>query len=89
VVLRFALAAAAPPQALEQVPARVRQLVGAEPEACFERCHCLDVQGSSLLYELVYGLEGLDVQRHREVQQRITLGVNRLLQDLGLILAAN
>jgi hypothetical protein len=29
------------------------------------------------------------VQRHREVQQRITLGVNRLLQDLGLILAAN
>ena len=89
VVLRFALAAAAPPQALEQVPARVRQLVGAEPEACFERCHCLDVQGSALLYELVYGLEGLDVQRHREVQQRITLGVNRLLQDLGLILAAN
>jgi small-conductance mechanosensitive channel len=89
VVLRFALAAAASPQALEKVPARVRQLVGAEPEACFERCHCLDVQGSSLLYELVYGLEGLDVQRHREVQQRITLGVNRLLQDLGLILAAN
>ena len=89
VVLRFALAAAAPPQALEQVPARVRQLVGAEPEACFERCHCLDIQGSSLLYELVYGLEGLDVQRHREVQQRITLGVNQLLQDLGLILAAN
>lgn len=89
VVLRFALAAAAAPQALEQVPDRVRQLVRAEPQACFERCHCLAIQGSSLLYELVYGLEGLDVGQHREVQQRITLGLNRLLQDLGLILAAN
>lgn len=89
VVLRFTLQAAADPEALEQVPARVAQLVQGEPEARLERCHCLDLQGNGLVYELVYGLEGLDLARHRLVQQRVTLGLNRLLQDLGLSLAGS
>ena len=89
VVLRFTLQAASDPQALEQVPARVAQLVQGETEARLERCHCLDLQGNALVYELVYGLEGLDPERHRLVQQRVTLGLNRLLQDMGLPLAGN
>ena len=89
VVLRFTLQAASDPQALEQVPARVAQLVQGETEARLERCHCLDLQGNALVYELVYGLEGLDPERHRLVQQRVTLGLNRLLQEMGLPLAGN
>ena len=89
VVLRFALQASADPDALEQMPARVAQLVRNQPDARFERCHCLELQGNALIVELVYGLEGVDLERHRLVQQRVTLGLNRLLQELALPLASN
>ena len=75
--------------ALEQMPARVAQLVRNQPDARFERCHCLELQGNALIVELVYGLEGVDLERHRLVQQRVTLGLNRLLQELSLPLASN
>jgi len=89
VVSRFALQASADPDALEQMPARVAQLVRNQPDARFERCHCLELQGNALIVELVYGLEGVDLERHRLVQQRVTLGLNRLLQELALPLASN
>lgn len=87
VVVRFALQADAPPEALEQLPQRVQQWLDPEMGVTLDRCHCLDLQGSALVFELVYGLEGNDPVVHRDAQQRVTLGLNRLIQGLGLRLA--
>ncbi len=89
VVLRFALQADAPPEALEALPLRVQSWLADESGLRLERCHCLDLQGTALVFELVYALDGGDGQDHREVQQRVTLGLNRLIQGLGLRLAAS
>lgn len=89
VVLRFALQADAPPEALEALPLRVQRWLADESGLRLERCHCLDLQGTALVFELVYALDGGDGQDHREVQQRVTLGLNRLIQGLGLRLAAS
>ena len=88
VVIRFALQADAPPEALEALPLRVQRWLADESGLRLERCHCLDLQGTALVFELVYALDGGDGQDHREVQQRVTLGLNRLIQGLGLRLAA-
>ena len=88
VVIRFALQADAPPEALEALPLRVQRWLADESGLRLERCHCLDLQGTALMFELVYALDGGDGQDHREVQQRVTLGLNRLIQGLGLRLAA-
>ena len=89
VVIRFALQADAPPEALEALPLRVQSWLADESGLRLERCHCLDLQGTALVFELVYALDGGDGQDHREVQQRVTLGLNRLIQGLGLRLAAS
>lgn len=89
VVLRFALQADASPEALEALPLRVQRWLADESGLRLERCHCLDLQGTALVFELVYALDGGDGQDHREVQQRVTLGLNRLIQGLGLRLAAS
>ncbi|NDF61447.1 MAG: mechanosensitive ion channel family protein [Synechococcaceae bacterium WBB_3_034] len=89
VVLRFALEAEAPPAALEQLPQRVQRWLADGPGLRLDRCHCLDLKGTALVFELVYALEGSDPQAHREVQQRVALGLNRLIQELGLRLAAS
>ena len=89
VVIRFALQADAPPEALEALPLRVQRWLADESGLRLERCHCLDLQGTALVFELVYALDGGDGQDHREVQQRVTLGLNRLIQGLGLRLAAS
>ena len=89
VVIRFALQADAPPEALEALPLRVQRWLADESGLRLERCHCLDLQGTALMFELVYALDGGDGQDHREVQQRVTLGLNRLIQGLGLRLAAS
>ena len=89
VVLRFALQADAPPEALEALPLRVQRWLADESGLRLERCHCRDLQGTALVFELVYALDGGDGQDHREVQQRVTLGLNRLIQGLGLRLAAS
>jgi small-conductance mechanosensitive channel len=89
VVLRFALQADAPPEALEALPLRVQRWLADESGLRLERCHCLDLQGPALVCELVYALDGGDGQDHREVQQRVTLGLKRLIQGLGLRLAAS
>jgi small-conductance mechanosensitive channel len=88
VVLRFALQADAPSEVLEALPLRVQRWLAGESGLRLERCHCLDLQGTALVFELVYALDGVDPQGHREVQQRVTLGLNRLIQELGLRLAA-
>jgi small-conductance mechanosensitive channel len=89
VVIRVALQADAPPEALEALPLRVQRWLADESGLRLERCHCLDLQGTALVFELVYALDGGDGQDHREVQQRVTLGLNRLIQGLGLRLAAS
>jgi small-conductance mechanosensitive channel len=89
VVIRFALQADAPPEALEALPLRVQRWLADESGLRLERCHCLDLQGTALVFELVYALDGGDGQDHREVQQSVTLGLNRLIQGLGLRLAAS
>ena len=84
VVLPFALPAATPRSSLELVGQRLRELVEADPEARFERCHCIGLQGNSLQFELVYALDGRDPLRHRDAQQRITFGLAQAVSDLGL-----
>ena len=68
---------------------RVQRWLADGPGLRLDRCHCLDLKGTALVFELVYALEGSDPQAHREVQQRVALGLNRLIQELGLRLAAS
>ncbi len=62
---------------LRAVPAIVRELVRAQPNADFERAHLFACAESSLDFEVVYHVTSPDYVVHMDTQQEILLGLYR------------
>ncbi|MCO5111577.1 MAG: mechanosensitive ion channel family protein [Burkholderiaceae bacterium] len=80
----FGLTFDATPEQLEQVPAAVKKVIGAQPQARFDRAHFTGFGDSSLDFEVVYWMQTPDYAAYRDVQQAVNLGLMREFAVLGV-----
>jgi len=64
-------------QQLARIPALIREVVGAEPRAVFERAHFFHYGEWSLNFEVVYHFQSPDYVAHMDTQQAILLEIYR------------
>ena len=78
-VFHLDLAFDTPPDKLAAIPALVRQVVEAQPNAQFERCHLLTIAETGLRFETVYIVLDAEYNRYADIQHAINLEVLRRL----------
>ena len=76
-----------PREQLTRIPALVREIIAANGQARFERCHFKQIAGPSLEFETVYYVRGADFLLYMDIQQRINLEVLARFEDEGIPLA--
>jgi small-conductance mechanosensitive channel len=79
VLLVFGLAYQTPPDAIERIPAWIREIVEAQAKARFERAHFKGFGASSLDFEAVYHVLVPDYPVAMDVQQAVNLALMRRL----------
>ena len=87
VVFRFGLVYDTDIDKLERVPKLVEEIVKGISGATFERAHFASFGDYSLIFEVVYNVEGSDYLQYMEIQQRINLALMKALRREGLELA--
>lgn len=73
VVFSFGVVYQTPPEKLEAIPAMVREVVAAIPQASIDRAHFKSFGASSLDYEVVYYVLSGDYNLYMDVQHRINI----------------
>jgi small-conductance mechanosensitive channel len=69
---------------LEAIPGIVKEIVGSQPKARFERAHFKQFGASSLDFEAVYWVTAPDYNISMDVQQAVNLGLFRRFQAEGI-----
>jgi small-conductance mechanosensitive channel len=77
-----------PTELLAAIPAAVRAIIEAQPDARFERCHFLTYGDNALRYEAVYFLKRPEFRVYADTQQAINLAVLDRLREMGVQFAA-
>lgn len=73
-----------PAEKLRRIPVLIREIVTAEPETTFERCHFFRYGPSSLDFEAVYFVERQEMQAFMDAQERINLAVYEAFAREGI-----
>lgn len=73
-----------PAEKLSAIPGFLREIVGTQPRARFERAHFKQFGASSLDFEVVYWIEDPDYNLSMDVQQAINLDLFRRFQAEGI-----
>jgi small-conductance mechanosensitive channel len=81
VQFRFGVEYGAPVPALVAIPRTVREIIEANPETRFDRCHLLGFD-NGLEFEVVYFMKTPDFMQYADAQQRINL---RILEQLAIL----
>jgi small-conductance mechanosensitive channel len=87
VLLALNLPLDTPPAALAGVPAEIREIVGREESARFDRSHFSAITDQALVVETVYFITSGDYALFMDVQQRVNLAVLERLGAMGLALS--
>ena len=77
-----------PLDALEAIPAAIRQIVEAQPNVVFDRCHFLTYGDSALQFETVYKVTKPDFNSYANIQEQINLAVLEKLRAMNVKFAA-
>jgi small-conductance mechanosensitive channel len=88
VVFTVGVSPQTPHARLARIPVIIRDLVGEQEHARFERAHFAKLAESSLIFEAVYDVLGGDEHVFMDVQQAINLGLLARFQREGIELAA-
>jgi small-conductance mechanosensitive channel len=75
------------PDAVERLPALLRDVVSGQPDVRFDRAHFKRIGEASLEFEVVYYLTTPDYAVYADTQQAINLALLRRLRDAGVSLA--
>ncbi len=86
-VFTVGLTYATPPETVARVPAMLREVITAQPEARFDRAHFQSFGESALLFEAVYYVTRPDYAVYMDVQQQINLEVLRRCTAEGISFA--
>jgi small-conductance mechanosensitive channel len=76
-----------PPDTLRAIPIAVREVVTAQPNTRFDRCHFLAYAESALQFELVFVVTSADYGVYADVQQAVNLAILERFATLGVKLA--
>jgi small-conductance mechanosensitive channel len=72
-----------PPDTLRAIPLAVREVVTAQPNTRFDRCHFMAYAESSLQFELVFVVTSADYGVYADVQQAVNLAILERFATLG------
>ncbi|HEY8508378.1 MAG TPA: mechanosensitive ion channel domain-containing protein [Steroidobacteraceae bacterium] len=86
-VFRLNIAYNTPLEKLRVIPDVVREIVEAQPNARFERCHFLAFTDWSLQFEVAYTLATPDYNVYANTQQTINLTIIERFESMGIQLA--
>jgi len=87
VLFRFGVVYQTPPDALEAIPALVRNVIEQIPRTRFDRAHFHNYGDSSLDFEVVYHVLDRDYNVYMDVHQDILFSLFRHLQERGIEIA--
>jgi small-conductance mechanosensitive channel len=73
-----------PPDTLRAIPIAVREVVTAQPNTRFDRCHFLAYAESALQFELVFVVTSADYGVYADVQQAVNLAILERFATLGV-----
>lgn len=73
-----------PPERLQEVPGLIREVVEAQADTRFDRCHFSTFGAHSLDFDCVYFVLSADYNKHMDVLQAINLAILRRFQPLGI-----
>jgi len=76
-----------PPETVARVPAMLREVITAQPDARFDRAHFQSFGESALLFEAVYYVTKPEYVVYMDVQQEINLEVLRRCTAEGIVFA--
>lgn len=74
-------------QKLRRIPNIMEEIISGIPGVMFERAHLASIGDYSLVYEIVYHVEGNDYLRYMDVQQKINLDIVEAFAREGIKLA--
>jgi small-conductance mechanosensitive channel len=77
-----------PPESLAAIPAAIREIVEAQPDVRFDRCHFLTYGDTALQFETVYIVTRADFNTYADVQQKINLAILLKLRQMAVKFAA-
>jgi small-conductance mechanosensitive channel len=73
-----------PIEAIERIPRMIREIVEAQADTRFDRCHFAAHGAASLDFETVYYVRSADYNRYMDIQQAINLRLHREFARLGI-----
>lgn len=73
-----------PPELAEKIPAVIRQIIEAQPDARFDRAHFKSFTPQSMHFDIVYLMLKPNYGLYMDTQQRINLALLRELTTLGV-----
>ena len=76
------------PMRLRRFPPPVAQIVEAQPEVRFDRCHFLTYGDTALQFEMVYIVTTRGLHSYADIQQRINLAILGKLRSMSVQFAA-
>ena len=77
-----------PPESLAAIPAAIREIVEAQPDVRFDRCHFLTYGDTALQFETVYIVKRADFNSYADIQQKINLAILMKLRQMSVKFAA-
>lgn len=84
IVFAFGVTYDTPPDVMERIPGVVREIIGAQEPARFDRAHFKDFGDSSLNFEVVYWMKTADYTAYMDTQQHINLALMRRCAEMGV-----
>jgi small-conductance mechanosensitive channel len=72
------------PQVVEGIPTTIREIIEAQPDVRFDRCHFKSFGDSSLDFEAVYYVLLPDYNAYMDRQQTINLAIMRAFEEQGI-----
>lgn len=72
------------PQVVEDIPTTIREIIEAQPDVRFDRCHFKSFGDSSLDFEAVYYVLLPDYNAYMDRQQTINLAIMRAFEEQGI-----
>jgi small-conductance mechanosensitive channel len=77
-----------PPETLAAIPNAIREIVEAQENVRFDRCHFLTYGDTALQFETVFIVKRADFNTYADVQQRINLAILTKLRAMSVKFAA-
>ena len=84
ILFSFGVVYQTPPDVLERIPTMVREIIEAQENVRFDRCHFKSFGDSSLDFETVYYVLLADYNVYMDRQQAINLAIARRFEEQGI-----